>query len=149
MSSLQLLVISVLSLTGGEKQQGIEILPPPGNWQAIPLKFKLTAYCNEGTAGCRTCNGKWAKYNQTASGKTPRWGMIAADPRVLPLGTKVWIAGLGTFVVEDTGSAIKGNRIDIFFGRENGAHQRAFKFGAPTRLVWIEKRQIKKPRNQK
>ncbi|KYG38118.1 3D domain-containing protein [Bacillus gaemokensis] len=52
----------------------------------------------------------------TAKGTGVRWGIIAVDPRVIPLGSKVYIPAFGqTFVAEDTGGAIKGNRIDIFF----------------------------------
>ena len=36
------------------------------------------------------------------------------DPRVLPMGTKVYIEGVGERIVEDTGSAIKGHKIDVF-----------------------------------
>ncbi|HEY6331350.1 MAG TPA: 3D domain-containing protein [Blastocatellia bacterium] len=53
----------------------------------------------------------------TASGFTARKGMIAADPRVLPLGTVVLIrAGSysGTYCVMDTGGRIRGHKIDIF-----------------------------------
>ncbi len=65
---------------------------------------------------------------RTASGEYVRQGIIAADPRVLPIGTKVYIEGMGTFVVKDTGGFIKGNRVDIWmpktsqamsFGRRN------------------------------
>jgi len=40
---------------------------------------------------------------------------IAADPAVFPLGTVLWIPGYGYGIVADTGSAIKGNRIDLYF----------------------------------
>jgi 3D (Asp-Asp-Asp) domain-containing protein len=53
----------------------------------------------------------------TASGLTARKGMIAADPRILPLGTVVRIrAGnySGTYCVMDTGGRIRGRKIDIF-----------------------------------
>lgn len=54
-----------------------------------------------------------------ASGREVYQGSIAADPEVLPLGTKVYIQGLpdgldGIYIVEDTGGAIKGLRIDVF-----------------------------------
>lgn len=51
----------------------------------------------------------------TATGTRPRWGTIAVDPRVIPYGTKVYIPKLNmTFVAEDCGGGIKGNKIDIF-----------------------------------
>lgn len=40
---------------------------------------------------------------------------IAADPNVFPLGTILWIPGYGYGIVADTGSAIKGNKIDLYF----------------------------------
>ena len=54
---------------------------------------------------------------RTASGKQVTRGIIAADPRVLPIGTRVRVdAGpwSGEYVVADTGGAVKGRRIDIW-----------------------------------
>ena len=70
--------------------------------------FVATAYCLKG---------------RTASGKNTRSGIIAADTRVLPLGTRVHIAGHGVFVVADTGGAIKGNRIDIWVASNSEARK--------------------------
>lgn len=53
--------------------------------------------------------------NPTATGLEPREGLIAVDPRVIPLGTEVYIEGYGYAVAADTGGAIKGNIIDVFF----------------------------------
>ena len=51
----------------------------------------------------------------TATGTRPRWGTIAVDPRIIPYGTKVYIPKFNmTFVAEDCGGGIKGNKIDIF-----------------------------------
>ncbi len=51
----------------------------------------------------------------TSTGTVPKWGTIAVDPEVIPYGTKVYIPYFDTvFVAEDCGSAIKGNKIDIF-----------------------------------
>jgi 3D (Asp-Asp-Asp) domain-containing protein len=64
--------------------------------------FHATAYCLKG---------------RTASGHYTRRGVIAADPRVLPIGTVVQIeAGryTGTYTVLDTGGRIKGNKIDVY-----------------------------------
>lgn len=53
--------------------------------------------------------------NPTASGVYPREGLIAVDPRVIPLGTEVYVEGYGYAIAADTGGAIKGNIIDVFF----------------------------------
>ena len=60
-----------------------------------------------------------------ANGERVHNGAIAADPKVLPIGTKVYIQGMGTFVVKDTGRLIKGKRIDIWIPNRASA----LKFG--------------------
>lgn len=70
--------------------------------------FRITHYCN-----CYLCCGSWAG-GPTASGTIPTPGRtIAVDPSVIPLGTRVIINGQ-IYVAEDTGSAIKGNKIDVY-----------------------------------
>lgn len=56
----------------------------------------------------------------TATGTTPKVGRtIAVDPRVIPYGTRVYIPALGgTYIAEDCGGGIKGNKIDIFMSSE-------------------------------
>jgi len=51
----------------------------------------------------------------TATGARAKRGVIAVDPRVIPLGTRVYIPGYGYAVARDTGGAIKGRRIDLCF----------------------------------
>lgn len=64
-------------------------------------------------------------YGITASGTKARPGVVAVDPRVIPLGTKLYIESLdgtkdyGFAVAEDTGGAIKGNKIDLYFDSYN------------------------------
>lgn len=53
---------------------------------------------------------------RTASGTRARVGEIAVDPRVIPLGTTVYVEGFGLRVAEDTGGAVKGHIIDIYMG---------------------------------
>ena len=55
-------------------------------------------------------NGGW---NVTAIGTKIRRGVIAVDPRVIPLRTRVYVEGYGFATAEDTGGAIKGNKIDV------------------------------------
>lgn len=52
---------------------------------------------------------------QTATGVNPREGIIAVDPRVIPLGSQVYVEGYGYAIAADTGGVIKGNIIDVFF----------------------------------
>lgn len=60
-------------------------------------------------------------YGITASGMKARYGVVAVDPRVIPLGTKLYIEGYGNAVAGDTGGAIKGNRIDLFYNSRSAA----------------------------
>jgi len=51
----------------------------------------------------------------TASGKRVKYGLVAVDPKVIPLGSKLWVEDYGFAIAADTGSMIKGHRIDLFF----------------------------------
>ncbi|HBV86603.1 MAG TPA: hypothetical protein DEF42_08100 [Desulfosporosinus sp.] len=53
--------------------------------------------------------------NNTATGVKPREGLIAVDPRVIPMGSKVYVEGYGYAIAADTGGSIRGNRIDVFY----------------------------------
>ncbi|MCS6926874.1 MAG: 3D domain-containing protein [Candidatus Binatia bacterium] len=53
--------------------------------------------------------------NKTASGTAPRAGRtVAVDPRVIPLGSRIYVEGIGELVAEDTGTNIKGRSLDLF-----------------------------------
>ncbi|NLZ53903.1 MAG: DUF348 domain-containing protein, partial [Thermoanaerobacteraceae bacterium] len=52
--------------------------------------------------------------NRTATGTIARVGVVAVDPKVIPLGTRLYIDGYGFARAEDTGGAIKGDKIDLF-----------------------------------
>jgi len=62
---------------------------------------------------------------------------IAADPAVFPLGTVLWIPGYGYGIVADTGSAIKGNRIDLYFETKDQVYR---EWGKKTLNVFIVKK---------
>lgn len=88
------------------------------------MKVTATAYCDHGT---------------TKSGTRTRTGIVAADPLVLPVGTVLRILDgphSGVYTVMDTGSAVKGRRIDIFMP----SCARAEEFGEKVMRVRIIRR---------
>jgi 3D (Asp-Asp-Asp) domain-containing protein len=52
---------------------------------------------------------------RTASGLPVGWGVVAVDPSVIPLGTRMFVPGYGEAIAADTGTAIKGGIIDLWF----------------------------------
>ncbi|MEH7108284.1 MULTISPECIES: ubiquitin-like domain-containing protein [Bacillaceae] len=76
-----------------------------------------TAY----TAFCNGCSGRTATgLNLRAN---PSLKVIAVDPRIIPLGTKVYVEGYGYAVAADTGGAIKGYKIDVFVPSNSEAYR--------------------------
>lgn len=77
--------------------------------------------------------------SKTAMGTKARVGAVAVDKRVIPLGSKLYVEGLGDYpsyglcTAEDTGGAIKGNRIDLFYN----SNAEALKFGRRNVNVYI------------
>lgn len=55
-------------------------------------------------------------------GANPNMKLIAVDPNVIPLGSKVWVEGYGYAIAGDTGGDIKGNRIDVLYPSEAAAY---------------------------
>ena len=106
-----------------------------GTAQAKTVTMNASSYCQ-----CYKCCGKRpgdAGYGITASGVKVRQGMVAVDRKYIRLGTKIKIHGMpGTYIAMDTGSAIRGKRIDIF----NPSHKSALKFGRKSVRVTILRR---------
>ena len=89
--------------------------------------FKLTFYCP-----CATCNGVAGA--KTASGTTPTEGRtIAVDSSIIPLGSRVYIEGYGVFIAEDTGGAIRNNKIDVLVS----SHSRVYELGVQYANVYL------------
>lgn len=80
----------------------------PKNVSGRTITMRSTAYTSDPSE-----NGG---YSTTAMGTAIRYGVAAVDPNVIPLGTRLYIEGYGYARAEDTGGAIKGNKIDLVFG---------------------------------
>ena len=105
--------------------------------------YTITAYCP-----CEICCGYWARTRPldengkpivyTASGALAKAGVtIAVDPSVIPHGTSVWFEGPGgmnEYIAQDTGSAVDGYHIDLYFD----SHEEALAWGSQTREVFRE-----------
>jgi 3D (Asp-Asp-Asp) domain-containing protein len=74
--------------------------PTPTNGSGAQMTVTSTGYCLRGT---------------TATGIPTGWGVVAVDPAVIPLGTRMSIPGYGEGVAADTGSAVRGAMIDVWF----------------------------------
>lgn len=91
------------------------------------ITMTATAY----TAYCNGCSGTTRTgLNLRAN---PEAKVIAVDPSIIPLGSKVWVEGYGYAVAADTGGAIKGYKIDIFIPTK----AEAYKWGRQTVRVKI------------
>lgn len=89
--------------------------------------FKLTAYC-----ACPICCGEWADGVTYTGTEATAGRTVAVDPDVIPLGSSLEIDGQ-TYVAEDIGGAIQGNRIDIYFPD----HAEALRFGVQYATVTL------------
>jgi 3D (Asp-Asp-Asp) domain-containing protein/uncharacterized protein YabE (DUF348 family) len=104
---------------------------PDGTPARRVLSMVATAY-DPGPASTGKSPGQ-PGYGITASGLRAGYGVVAVDPRVIPLGTRLYIPGYGTAVAGDTGGAIKGNRIDLGFA----TYGEAVRWGRRTVAVYV------------
>ncbi|MDY0409992.1 3D domain-containing protein [Paracerasibacillus soli] len=73
------------------------------------------------TASCNGCSGFTSTgINLKAN---PHMKVVAVDPSVIPLGTKLWVEGYGNAVAGDTGGSIRGHRVDLHFPTKSAAYQ--------------------------
>jgi len=120
-------------------------IKPPRDARGVDVPMMTTGYCK-----CGVCCG-WThtwygkpvikgtrdrkQVGVTASGTKARPGTIAADTTRYPFGTIMYIPGYGYGRVEDRGSAIKGDHIDLFFKR----HRQALRWGRQQHTVRVWK----------
>ncbi|MGE5579685.1 MAG: 3D domain-containing protein [Bacillota bacterium] len=91
------------------------------------FEMRSTAYCP-----CTKCCGPNAK-GVTALGVPAKPGVIAVDPRIIPLGTRVYVDGYGYALAADTGGAIRGNKIDVCYE----THDEALRWGMRNTKVYV------------
>ena len=106
------------------KQERIKLEEAEINGIRIPAtylgKFSISHYCS-----CPICTNS-PKGSRTATGHIPREGRtVAVDPKLIPLHSTLYVEGLGTFVAEDVGGAVKGKHLDIYISD----HQKALNLG--------------------
>ena len=95
------------TINGRNRDMGrLEEAPAPGQGRQITVMS--TAYCLRGL---------------TARGTSVNYGTIAVDPRIIPMGSKVYIPGYGWGRALDTGGAIRGNIIDLWFPTSGQCYQ--------------------------
>ncbi len=111
------------------------------NGQSFQYKKVMTCQATAYDLSFESC-GKWPGspgYGITASGTYAKMGTVAVDPRVIPLGTKMFIVSTdgryvyGYCTAEDTGGAIKGNKVDLFYNTRSECMQ----FGRRSVKVYI------------
>ncbi|MBM7601308.1 uncharacterized protein YabE (DUF348 family)/3D (Asp-Asp-Asp) domain-containing protein [Virgibacillus halotolerans] len=112
-----------------ESKQQPKAAPEKGS-ESKPDKSKSSSSNNGGkvyqmnstayTGSCNGCSGV------TATGidlnANPNMKVIAVDPNVIPLGSKVWVEGYGEAIAGDTGGSIVGNRIDVHVSSKSAAN---------------------------
>lgn len=89
------------------------------------MRMIATAYCPRGCCGSSS--------GRTATGRRAEYGIVAVDPRVIPLGTTLYVDRYGFAIAADTGRKIKGARIDLCFP----THKEALRFGRKTVKVLL------------
>lgn len=98
---------------------------PQGPQETRTCVFTVTAYCP-----CEKCCGAYANGYTATGAKATQGVTIAADPDVLPMGTEIELDG-HTYIVQDTGGAIAGYRLDLYFD----SHEDALRWGVREKIV--------------
>lgn len=137
--SISSLPSEAMAETIGVPEQ-IPVSEPEPTPELIELgEFKTTAYCT-----CVKCCGIWSQEHpsrvgtdyvqKTASGTIPTAGRtVSVDTEIIPFGTVLIIDG-HEYIAEDTGSAVKGEIIDIYFE----SHEAAIEYGVQYKTIYVK-----------
>lgn len=109
----------LVRINPGEAEPALRPAPAQERAPERTFQAQLTAYAHGTT---------------TSSGTPVRWGVVAVDPQVIPLGSRLMIEGFDNlFVAEDTGGGIRGNHVDLYFPDLGQATQ----FGVQHRSITV------------
>ncbi|MFS0725088.1 G5 domain-containing protein [Paenibacillus sp. 1P07SE] len=126
--------VSVLSSPASESAQSVSTKDYSFQAQKTLKNVTLTAYTAH-VASTGKSKGH-PQYGITASGSKVQEGRtIAVDPKVIPIGWWVYIEGIGLRRAEDTGGAIKGNKIDVYYESESYAKKFGRKKGYTVHVI--------------
>lgn len=113
-----------------------EAQPPSPEPEPTPVPER-TVTARGADSGGRSLVARVTAYalrGRTASGMYTQWGVVAVDPRVIPLGSRLMIDGFEeVFIAADTGGGVKGNWVDIWFP----TYADAMRFGVQSRRVTV------------
>jgi 3D (Asp-Asp-Asp) domain-containing protein len=110
------------------KEKQLELQKKADKYEYIG-DYKLTGYCP-----CYSCSEGYG--SNTASGVRAKEGItVAADRRKIPLGTKIYIEGVGERIVQDVGGAIKGNKLDIYVENHSDCYRAEYNTTAKVYII--------------
>jgi len=117
-------------------QPALIVSAPPRNVSeamALTGTHKLVAVYSMVATAYTADSAQAVPTGRTATGLPARYGVVAVDPHVIPLGSKLYIQGYGAAIAADTGGAIIGNRIDLCMD----SYQAAISFGRQPVKVYL------------
>lgn len=112
----------------GTRTPSLTIDTPHGRFAYVEVREMVATGYEPGPIS----TGEWSD-GLTFTGLKAQRGVVAVDPTVIPLGTKLYIEGYGEGIAADIGGAIKGNRIDLCFD----TYEEAIQWGRRTVKVYI------------
>ncbi len=107
------------SATTKKKVKSVAKTPSRSNSDNVVKEITVSA--SAFTANCNGCSGVTKTGINLKS--NPDVKVIAVDPSIIKLGTKVYVEGYGYAIAGDTGGSIKGNKIDVFFPTKEEAYK--------------------------
>ncbi|ALA13018.1 L-alanyl-D-glutamate peptidase [Bacillus phage TsarBomba] len=105
-----------------KQQAQVQAEPKQAQPQGKTLIVEATAYTPHPSENGGTYGGQVLTATGFNLSKNPNARVIAVDPRVIPLGSRVYVEGYGEAMALDTGGAIKGNRIDVLLPTDSQAN---------------------------